>query len=118
MKLATISFGLLGLFATSASAAYCTDNEYYCGWNLLDKGNYMPEIVAALLGAGITSPTEFQIQHTLFYCRDDADRGVGYAMPCQKQCYETSESDFCDEVGPVMRMGVCCALEVGDEALV
>jgi hypothetical protein len=34
----SISFGVLALCASSAMAAYCDDHDYYCGWNLLDKG--------------------------------------------------------------------------------
>lgn len=61
----------------------------------------MPEIHEALSEAGISDPNEFQIQHSLFYCRDEASRGVGFAMTCNNQCYETSQSDFCDSIGPV-----------------
>ncbi|KAF7589808.1 hypothetical protein BBP40_003617 [Aspergillus hancockii] len=99
MKLA-ISLGVFALFASSAMAAYCTDHTYYCGWNLLEKGDYQREINEALRGAGTDTPTDHHVKESLFYCRDDAVNGVGFERTCNKCNNGGSGSDYCDDVGP------------------
>ena len=41
-------------------------------------GNYRVEIENALREAGIENPSDKDVRQGLYYCRDNADNGVGY----------------------------------------
>ncbi|EER23333.1 hypothetical protein D8B26_001429 [Coccidioides posadasii str. Silveira] len=91
---------ILAAFSPLVAARGCKAGYYYCGFVLLEIGNYERQIEQALETVGVASPSAYQITDTLFFCPGGA-RGddITYVKTCEQRCSSagTGESDFCVE---------------------
>ncbi|KAJ2897437.1 hypothetical protein MKZ38_004668 [Zalerion maritima] len=83
----------ISAFTGLAAADWCTNGLDYCGYNLLNKGNYYQDIVDEL-GANGKSTAPDWISNSLFACHGES--GIDFISKCSG-CRDggSGESDFC-----------------------
>ncbi|KAI1132449.1 hypothetical protein F5Y10DRAFT_261158 [Nemania abortiva] len=89
-----IAIALSATLSKVVTAANCGHGYYYCGFNLLDKGDYYEDIIRALQEAG--QPTdEDHVTNSVFYCKGDDN--VPFVQYCDGSChnYGAGSSDSC-----------------------
>ncbi|KAK8054196.1 hypothetical protein PG996_013497 [Apiospora saccharicola] len=80
-------------FVQPVVADNCRTNIAYCGYNLLQRGNYRAEIIASLQAAG-QPVNEQHINYSLFMCNGPDDVPFRYYCP---NCVNggSGKSDYC-----------------------
>ncbi|KAF5373018.1 hypothetical protein D9758_001466 [Tetrapyrgos nigripes] len=85
--------GTLSVLSGMVAADNCKHGLYYCGYNLLSKGNYYNDIIQSLEAAGqSTDPNH--VDNSVFYCAGDDD--VPWVQLCGS-CVDggSGNSDHC-----------------------
>ncbi|KAI1078638.1 hypothetical protein F5B20DRAFT_581993 [Whalleya microplaca] len=78
-----------------AIADNCVDGIYYCGYNLLKKGNYFQDIYNSLSNAG-QPHDDAHTNQSLFFCKGNDD--VPFTAFCGAGCHDggKGKSDSCN----------------------
>ncbi|KAL8998615.1 MAG: hypothetical protein Q9169_002366 [Polycauliona sp. 2 TL-2023] len=95
VKLALVITAGLSAFTGLVTASNCNNGIKYCGYNLLNKGNYYNEIVAELQknGQGVDPD---HVSQSLFNCGGSG--WIGYNKYCGGGCHNggSGKSDWCN----------------------
>ncbi|KAJ2985436.1 hypothetical protein NUW58_g5529 [Xylaria curta] len=78
VNLHLVAISLSAALSGIAIASDCSHGYYYCGFNLLRKGNYYEDIAKSLTDAGQTIDDAHVLQ-SLFFCKGDDD------VPCRDE---------------------------------
>ncbi|KAF5701464.1 hypothetical protein FGLOB1_10200 [Fusarium globosum] len=86
----------LAVLAPVAEAKTCKKSITYCGYILLQRGNYYDQIRGALSDAGKPSNDANWINQSRFYCVGGSDGSIRYVDHCSS-CKNggNGHSDFC-----------------------
>ncbi|KAF7712261.1 Uncharacterized protein PECH_003754 [Penicillium ucsense] len=85
--------------ATSLGLALASNCQYqldYCGYNLLNRGNYYDDIYNELQRSG--QPTDkAHIENSLFYCANGGNGAITFLSFCGNSCSNggSDHSDWC-----------------------
>lgn len=95
VKFTAIAIAIMATVSPFAVADNCRAGLYYCGYNLLHKGNYYSQIMDALQGAGY-STDRAHVENTLFYCVGGKNGDIRVIEYCN-QCEDggPGRNDFC-----------------------
>ncbi|KAF2463783.1 uncharacterized protein BDR25DRAFT_244822 [Lindgomyces ingoldianus] len=92
MKFTVASLAIaIASFANLAVADNCTPGVRYCGFNLLQKGDYHRTIEIELIAMGEPT-TEDSINNSLFLCRTRNDGAIYFMRHCN--------NSVCNDGGP------------------
>ncbi|KAF1953478.1 hypothetical protein CC80DRAFT_494390 [Byssothecium circinans] len=84
-------------FAAGIVADNCKTGFNYCGWDLMNTGNYRDTIIAELQRVG-TPADPNHIYNDLYYCKDN-DGGINYVKACHGdnscQYGGVGQNDYC-----------------------
>ncbi|KAF3384543.1 hypothetical protein F1880_002347 [Penicillium rolfsii] len=97
-----VKFTLTALALAAASLPFsladnCTPHIQYCGFNLLEKGNYFAQINTALSAAN--QPTDqAHVNSGLFWCTGGPNGEITFRSFCQSGCHDggSGYSDWCN----------------------
>ncbi|KAJ3482040.1 hypothetical protein NLG97_g7675 [Lecanicillium saksenae] len=90
-------FATTAVMVATASARNCQSGLNYCGWNLLNIGNYEPQINAALKSKGWQVNGK-NIHDTLFACLGGTNGEITVLDWCSGTCADGGKhkNDFCN----------------------
>ncbi|KAI4147775.1 MAG: hypothetical protein L6R39_003009 [Caloplaca ligustica] len=95
VKLAVLFTAGLSVLTSLVVADNCKNGIEYCGYNLLNKGNYYNEIVAELQknGQGVDPA---HVSQSLFHCGGSG--WIGFKKYCGSGCHNggSGNSDWCN----------------------
>ncbi|EAW15144.1 uncharacterized protein ACLA_058010 [Aspergillus clavatus NRRL 1] len=96
VKTALLPLALLAALAPFATARNCKTGLNYCGWNLLNIGNYGAQVNGALEASG--QPTDDgHIRESLFHCNGGDNGDISFITYCGGGCRDggNDRSDYC-----------------------
>ncbi|KAB8231656.1 hypothetical protein ETB97_012176 [Aspergillus alliaceus] len=96
VKTALLPLTLLAALVPFAAARNCKTGLNYCGWNLLNIGNYGAQVNGALGAAG--QPTDDgHIRESLFHCNGGDNGDISFITYCGGGCRDggNDRSDYC-----------------------
>ncbi|KAJ9205078.1 hypothetical protein DTO164E3_1701 [Paecilomyces variotii] len=96
VKIAVIPLAALAAFAPLVAANNCKTGLNYCGYNLLNIGNYGAQINEALENAH--QPTDdAHIHESLFHCNGGENGDITFQTYCTSGCKDggSGRSDYC-----------------------
>ncbi|GAP92942.1 putative conserved hypothetical protein [Rosellinia necatrix] len=95
MKATVFAFALLGALSPVAQAANCGKGYRYCGYNLLEKGNYYTQIIEEL--EANDQPTDSNhVKQSLFNCLGGNNGDIQFLKYCTS-CHNagSGSDDYC-----------------------
>ncbi|RHZ61386.1 hypothetical protein CDV55_103002 [Aspergillus turcosus] len=96
VKIAILPLTVLAALAPFAAANNCKTGLNYCGYNLLNIGNYGAQVNGALQAAG--QPTDdAHIRESLFHCNGGENGDISFITYCGGGCTDggSGRSDYC-----------------------
>ncbi|KAL1870364.1 hypothetical protein Plec18167_007498 [Paecilomyces lecythidis] len=96
VKLSVLSFAVVAVITPLAVANNCKTGLNYCGYNLLNIGNYGPQVNQALEAAN--EPTDNgHIRESLFHCNGGENGDITFLTYCGNGCTDggSGRSDYC-----------------------
>ncbi|KAL5354949.1 hypothetical protein BJX96DRAFT_170205 [Aspergillus floccosus] len=96
VRITSIALAALSVVAPFAAADNCKTGLNYCGYNLLNIGNYAAQVNGALQAAN--QPTDYgHIHESLFHCNGGENGDISYITYCGGGCQDggSGKSDYC-----------------------
>ncbi|EAW13739.1 uncharacterized protein ACLA_044590 [Aspergillus clavatus NRRL 1] len=96
VKVAILPLTLLAALAPFAAADNCKTGLNYCGYNLLNIGNYGAQVNEALVAAH-QSTDDGHIRESLFQCNGGSNGDITFITYCGGGCRDggSGRSDYC-----------------------
>ncbi|KAJ5698002.1 hypothetical protein N7462_000007 [Penicillium macrosclerotiorum] len=75
----------------------CQPGIRYCGYNLLNRGNYLEQINEALIAANQPTDTS-HVRDSFFLCTGGPGGEITFKTYCQKGCHDggNDKNDWCN----------------------
>ncbi|KFY17850.1 hypothetical protein V492_00347 [Pseudogymnoascus sp. VKM F-4246] len=89
----TLLTAAVAIFATGVVASNCKTDLYYCGSNLMNRGDYRDQIDTALRIVGRSGNGD----DDLFLCEGGSDGAIRFVEHCPSDCVDggTDHNDYC-----------------------
>ncbi|GAD93784.1 conserved hypothetical protein [Paecilomyces variotii No. 5] len=95
-KLAVLAVAVISTLAPMVVADNCKTGLNYCGYNLLNIGNYGPQVNQALSNAN-QPIDDAHIHESIFHCNGGSNGDITFLAYCSGGCQDggSGNSDFC-----------------------